>query len=145
MIVWGGVVSTQYLSPAQADDPAYYLPSTGGRYDPVSDTWRPVSTVGAPLGRCGHHALWTGREMIIWAGGGLKGTVDGGRYDPVTDTWTTLRITGHAPLYEPASVVWTGDALLSWGGFDLWGGTSGPRLSKQVRIPGGETLVCATA
>jgi hypothetical protein len=112
MIVWGGMVTAQYLTEAQADDPEIRLPRTGGRYDPARDTWRPTSVDGAPTGRCEHHAIWTGREMIIF--GGYSNA--GGRYDPTTDTWTALPVTGHAPLYDPQSVVWTGDTLLVWGG-----------------------------
>ena len=45
MIVWGG-----WLGPF--DGQSY---DNGGRYDPVTDTWQPTSTVGAPHSR-GNHA-----------------------------------------------------------------------------------------
>ena len=58
MIVWGG------NNPAASRN-------TGGRYNPVSDSWVATSTTNAPLGRVGHTAVWTGSEMIVW-GGGMK-------------------------------------------------------------------------
>jgi len=47
MVVWGG--SHTYDSNL----------NTGGRYDPVTDTWTATSTVGAPLARSYHTAVWT--------------------------------------------------------------------------------------
>jgi N-acetylneuraminic acid mutarotase len=74
MIVWGGVAGTSSLSP-------YY--STGGRYNPATDTWSPTNVTGAPGARDRHTAVWTGSEMIIW-GGYLASTgtytPTGGRY-----------------------------------------------------------------
>ena len=46
MIVWGG-----YDGQPEA---------TGARYDPVTDTWLPVSTSVAPRPRSNHVAVWTG-------------------------------------------------------------------------------------
>ncbi len=67
MIVWGG-----------RDSQARVL-NTGGRYDPVTDTWTPTSTgSNAPAPRAFQTAVWTGSEMIIW--GGFPDTSTGGRY-----------------------------------------------------------------
>lgn len=55
MIVWGGVIG------AYPDDSAT---PTGGRYDPVTNTWSPTSTSNAPEGRLNHTAVWTGSEML---------------------------------------------------------------------------------
>ena len=53
MIVWGGESNS---SPAL---------NSGGRYDPESDTWAPVSTgPGAPVKRTFHTAVWTGSRMM---------------------------------------------------------------------------------
>ena len=57
MIVWGGGT----LSPSETF-------ATGGRYDPVGDTWTPTSTVGTPAPRAGATSVWTGTEMLIWGG-----------------------------------------------------------------------------
>ena len=59
------------------------------RYNPTSDTWTPLSTMGAPSPRMGPTAVWTGTEMIVWGGRVDQTTLgDGGRYNPVTNTWT---------------------------------------------------------
>jgi hypothetical protein len=58
MIVWGGTASV----PLQLDL------DTGGRYDPVTDTWVPTSINGAPAPRSVHTAVWTGEHMIVWGG-----------------------------------------------------------------------------
>src|SRR2546425_11961509 len=75
MIIWGG----QGLNPF-----AYF--QTGGRYDPVTDTWTSTSTTNAPRARYGHTAVWTGTSMVIWAGTNDIEVFDsGGRYDPISD------------------------------------------------------------
>lgn len=56
MLIWGGV-----------NPDGLYL-NTGGRYNPVSDTWTSMSVVGAPEARLSHTAIWTGTEMIVWGG-----------------------------------------------------------------------------
>ncbi len=39
----------------------------GGIYDPATNTWAPLSTVGSPV-RSEHSAVWTGTEMLVWGG-----------------------------------------------------------------------------
>ena len=64
MIVWGGVGTIT------ASD----IYNTGGRYDPVANSWLPTSTnSGVPNLRQDHTAVWTGSEMIIWGGQGSIG------------------------------------------------------------------------
>jgi N-acetylneuraminic acid mutarotase len=111
MIVWGGEPGGGTVAI-----------DTGGRYDPVSDSWVPTATTGAPAPRLEHTAVWTGREMIVW--GGYSGVFadfgDGGRYDPSTDTWTA---TSGASAPSPRvlhSAVWTGTQMLIWGGRDTY-------------------------
>ena len=53
MIVWGGITAQRF--------------NTGGRYNPITDSWVATSTTGAPEGAY-HTAVWTGSEMIIWGG-----------------------------------------------------------------------------
>jgi hypothetical protein len=82
MIVWGG-----------DDRGAPY--ATGGRYDPVTNTWSATTSATAPLARTDHTAVWTGTEMIVW-GGQNQGAVaftggTGGRYNPATDSWIMAR------------------------------------------------------
>ena len=116
MIVWGGcgfggVCITPFLR-------------SGGRYDPASDSWLPMSMVGAPPGRIATSsateplAVWAGDEMIVW-GGWLSNqdqTDTGGRYSPATDTWSPTTQTGAPLARRHHTMVWSGDAMLVWGG-----------------------------
>ena len=109
MIVWGGY--SGYPGPA-----TWY--NSGSRYDPISDSWSPVSLSGAPVKRQSHSAVWTGREMIVWGGVHSPTTYfgSGGAYNPDTDTWRQLSTTG-APLARYAhSGIWTGAEMIVWGG-----------------------------
>jgi hypothetical protein len=108
MIVWGGHSITPFVAL-----------NTGARYNPVTNTWTPTSTVNAPSPRAGHRAVWTGRYMIVWGGDGLGYTYTntGGIYDPATDTWIGATSTVNALSPRSAhAAVWTGDRLLVWGG-----------------------------
>ena len=69
MIAWGGTDGANYFS-------------TGGRYDPSSDSWMPLSMADCPSGRASHTAVWTGTEMIVWGGGSTAYLNTGGRYSP---------------------------------------------------------------
>ena len=59
MIVWGGYFF----------DVGRHWLDTGGRYNPLADTWTATSTTNAPVVRADHTAVWTGSEMIVWGGG----------------------------------------------------------------------------
>jgi len=115
MIIWGGGNSPRL--------------DTGGRYDPVTDRWTPISTTGAPAGRQGHQAVWTGAEMIVW--GGIDNTpaaIDsGGRYNPATDSWTVTSTTGAPSERYNFTAVWTGSEMV------VWGGSSGGRVNTGGR------------
>jgi len=63
MIVWGGGGSSS----------SYLDFNSGGRYDPLSDSWLPTSVSGAPSARSGHSCVWTGADAIVW-GGRMKST-----------------------------------------------------------------------
>lgn len=107
MIVWGG--SSSGVGTGALND--------GGRYNPATNVWTPVSSVNAPSARMIHTALWTGSEMIIWGGEGPSGAVnDGGRYNPATDTWTTIATAGAPSPRARHSAVWTGPKMIVWGG-----------------------------
>ena len=117
MVIWGGQFSdisgTQFLQ-------------TGGRYDPVANSWQPTSTVNAPQGTQYPSAIWTGATMIVWGGRiSNQGTVvqTGGRYDPVADAWTAMSATGAPAPRELHTAVWTGDEMLVWGGQDYIAGS----------------------
>ena len=114
MLVWGGY-TTSPLGP--------FL-DTGGRYDPVTDTWQAMTTVNAPVGRPGSTAVWAGTEMIVWGGYSFATQtffVSGGRYDPIADRWTTIALAPSARAAHTA--VWDGRRMIVWGGYDLPGST----------------------
>lgn len=115
MIVWGGKES--FYDFEQALD-------TGGRYDPVSDSWTPTSTTNTPSARSDHTAVWTGSQLVVWGGisdidmGKPRAYFNsGGRYDPASDNWTPTSVLG-----TPGGVlcchtaVWTGNFMIVWGG-----------------------------
>ncbi|HKQ39547.1 MAG TPA: hypothetical protein VJ063_15830 [Verrucomicrobiae bacterium] len=102
MIVWGGADDTQAFN-------------TGGRYNPSTDTWTPMSTNGAPSPQFGPSAVWTGTELVVW---GVSGPIRGGRYNPSTDTWSAVSTNGAPNPRYSHSVVWTGTYMILWGGLE---------------------------
>jgi N-acetylneuraminic acid mutarotase len=110
MVVWGGL--------RDAGKSAQFF-KTGGRYDPLSNTWAPTSTAPAPRARAWHTAVWTGSVMVIW--GGKKDVFSGylstgGRYDPVADAWTpTATLNAPEPRFNHTAV-WGGSRVVVWGG-----------------------------
>jgi N-acetylneuraminic acid mutarotase len=139
MIVWGGhywVGGHQQYTIAV---------NTGGIYDPATDTWTPMTTVGAPEARVYHTAVWTGSKMIVW--GGIHGDAwldTGGIYDPATDTWTPTSTVGSPGGRVRHSSVWTGSRMIIWGGQPLYpedDPAAGVLLSRSGRLydPGTDT------
>jgi len=132
MIVWGGLTFNTI-------PPTIF--NNGGIYDPTTNSWRSVSTVGAPVARFAHTAVWTGSEMIVWGGyshtfnflptGGVAGdavrdpqaiTIDlgplnsGGIYNPATDTWRPVSTLNAPPPRGEHTAIWTGSRMIVWGG-----------------------------
>lgn len=89
MIVWGGTTGQPWLNPGVPDNRSY-----GGIYDPMTDTWAPISSTNQPSYRHRHAAAWVNGKMIIW--GGLSSTTgglalpDGALYDPASDSWSPV-------------------------------------------------------
>jgi N-acetylneuraminic acid mutarotase len=109
MIVWGGFLF----------DGAFHWFNTGGRYNPVTNSWTATSTTNAPEGRYAHTAIWTGSEMVIWGGVTDTGALNtGGRYNPTSNSWTTNSITKAPNGRWFHTAVWTGSQMIVWGGFD---------------------------
>jgi len=108
MIVWSG--STLFTSASGA-----YPTANAGRYDPLTDTWRGISLLGAPELLSGSTAVWTGTEMIVW-GRRLLGPRAGGRYDPISDTWRTITTVNEPLTRIGHSAIWTGTEMIIWGG-----------------------------
>jgi hypothetical protein len=120
MIVWGGFSQTVNQN-------------TGGRYNPTTNTWTPVSTTNAPAARAGQSAVWTGSAMIVW--GGLINFVPtntGGKYNPVTDTWTATSVMSAAQARFGHSAVWTGSEMIVWGGRAFLGGRYNPTTDSWI-------------
>ncbi|MEE4304355.1 MAG: LamG-like jellyroll fold domain-containing protein, partial [Wenzhouxiangella sp.] len=81
MIVWGG-----------RDADFDYL-DEGLRYNAATDSWTATAfSPQEPTPRVYHSAVWTGSEMIIWAG--ITGFIvrGGSAYNPSTDSWDQLPI-----------------------------------------------------
>jgi N-acetylneuraminic acid mutarotase len=113
MIVWGGVLGQC------SDIGCLYSTNTGGRYDPATDTWQPMSTDGAPSRRRRHTAIWTGSELIIWGGVGSDVRSpfgNGARYNPVTDTWSPLSTTNGPAARGNHKAVFDGQRMIVWSG-----------------------------
>jgi N-acetylneuraminic acid mutarotase len=115
MLVWGGRSTTWWLN-------------TGLSYDPATDTWVAMSTVGAPSARSLHTGVWTGNRMVVWGGenaGGSSMLNTGGIYDPVSDSWIATTTAGAPTAREGHTAVWTGSAMLVWGAPDNGFGAPG--------------------
>jgi hypothetical protein len=108
MIIWGG-----------SDNHTGLLVNSGGKYNPLTDTWQPTSITAAPTPRYRHSAVWTGTEMIIWGGGDNSSTLvnTGGKYNPMADTWESLNVTNAPTARDDHSAVWTGSEMVVWGGY----------------------------
>ena len=120
MIVWGGVTP---------DIIGEVPTNTGARYDPLTDSWTPTPTAGAPLPRARSTAVWTGQEMIVWGGLGIGHLQlnTGGRYDPASNAWTRTSTTSAPTGRAQHTVAWTGKEMIVWGGFTPTATNSGGR------------------
>ena len=107
LLVWGG---------RRLSDGTYL--QNGGRYDPVTDSWRSMSLSAAPSARWASTAVWTGIEMIVWGGLGNGYEHTGARYDPRLDRWHVTNGL-NAPVGRAShTALWTGDEMIVWGGHD---------------------------
>jgi hypothetical protein len=116
MIVWGGSTGLGARE------------RTGGRYDPMHDTWRSVPVTSATAeARENHVAIWTGSEMIVWGGRGPTGSFvsSGGRFDPQFDVWRSVSTANVPSARIDHTAVWTGSEMVIWGGVHAAGGTTG--------------------
>lgn len=138
MIVWGGTRND-----------SNNFTDTGGLYNPVDDTWSPISSSGAPRGRCCFAGAWTGstgphaNRLIVWGGMGrapigsaLVHLNDGGVYTRATNSWEALPLgpVGFPKLMN-TSGVWTGSTGPFPNRFIVWGG-SRPPSAAAGELPG---------
>jgi N-acetylneuraminic acid mutarotase len=106
MIVWGGFYS-----------PPPMALNTGGRYNPITNSWALTNTTDAPSARFDHTAVWTGIQMIVW--GGIDGDNTGGKYNPSTNSWIATSITNAPAGRYRHTAVGTGSEMIVWGGIDV--------------------------
>lgn len=109
MMIWGGSTTTNTSN--NLDD--------GGLYDPATNTWTKITSVGAPSARQAATAVWTGTEVIVW--GGRDGGVflnDGAIFDPATNTWRSMTTGGAPPGRFRHTAVWSGSQMVVFGGQD---------------------------
>lgn len=117
MIIWGG------CSPSSD----FCGLGDGGRYNPATDTWTPVSTTHSPASQSTHTAVWTGSKMITWGGcshnynNRCNSLNVGGVYDPATDTWKPTSGTGAPSARSSHRAVWTGSEMIIWGSSNTGG------------------------
>ncbi len=89
--------------------------SNGGVYNPENDTYREISTSGAPKGEGKGDSrivwTWTGSELIV-----LNAKKhNGARYVLKTDMWAQISIVGAPEMFEEQRAVWTGNEMIVWG------------------------------
>jgi len=88
----------------------------GGRYDPVTDTWRPLSTTSAPAARISTASAWLGDKLIVWGNFCYR---DGFLYDPVADAWSPIDEAGAPSRRQRFAYAGGPRSLFVWGGSQL--------------------------
>jgi hypothetical protein len=134
MVIWGGF-SRPFAGPDTWFD-------DGSSYAPATNTWSPISRLGAATPRQNHTAVWTGRQMVVWGGDGPDGLLgDGAAYDPGSDTWEAIPTAGapapgaEAGLFErTVAAVWADPLMIVWGEGVPPGGNTGGRYDVTTRV-----------
>lgn len=111
VVVWTG---TEVIACTTGDARGFQ----GRRYNPLSDSWQPINSAGAPSTRFEPIAVWTGNELIVWGGSYLR---DGYLYYPSSDSWRPMTNVEAPAGRRNGSAIWTGSELIVWGGTDLSG------------------------
>jgi N-acetylneuraminic acid mutarotase len=134
MIVWGGFYD---------DGSDFFYLNTGGKYNPITNTWTATSSINVPSGRAYHTVVWTGSEMIVWGGyfndGNDHYLNTGGRYNPTTNAWVATPVANAPSGRSTHGAVWTGSEMIIWGGggdigyFDT-GGRYNPTANNWTTI-----------
>jgi hypothetical protein len=108
MMVWGGDTGDDENVPRL----------DGASYDPRTDRWTVVPLDPRDVGRTLHSAVWTGHEMIVWAGKMEKVAEpwNGARYFP-GNGWSQISTVNEPPATTFGhSAVWADDRMIVWGG-----------------------------
>lgn len=94
----------------------------GGAYDPQTNSWRALTSIGAPTTPEYASGVWTGTSLFVW--GGLPpfshpitpADQVGGMYDVARDEWQSVSTDGQPRWRWQHALVWTGKEVLVWGG-----------------------------
>lgn len=110
-IIWGGHQDNT--------SPSTFL-STGGKYNPASNTWQSIPAPPADVltARSGHSMVWTGSEILIFGGFNETGGKlnDGALYNPITNSWRKISQTNAPSPRSGHAAVWTGSNMIAFGG-----------------------------
>ena len=133
MIVWGGY---GYAG----------LTSTGGRYNPTSNSWIALPTNGAPQDLYRHQAIWTGSEMIVWGG---QSQSLGGIFNPLSNSWRAISASNAPVPFNDGTIVWSGTEMIVWNGQMTSGGRYNPATDQwssvsQLSAPTGTAVAVWT-
>lgn len=101
--VWTG--KEMFIVGGPPDPGTFSSPEYDGRYDPRTDNWSPVSSIGA----YGSTAVWTGTEILVW-GGYPVGASNG--YNPTSRIRRRLSSVGAPEFRSGHSMVWTGREMI---------------------------------
>lgn len=125
--VWTG---TQWILWGGTDPTETYRLGDGAMFDPVLNTWTPMSSSGAPSPRDGFQEVWLGDRMWLYGGYDQSGQYPTNvyYYYPATDQWTSLAPANGPGRINRFSAVWTGTEILVFGG-----GASGVWQSTGAR------------
>lgn len=85
---------------------------------PGMDSWAPLRRSPLYLTRLGHAGVFTGSELIVWAGtDSVSGPDDrGARLNLATGRWHMLPSSNLWPRVR-GTAIWTGREMIVWGGF----------------------------
>jgi hypothetical protein len=80
-------------------------------FRPGANRWQRLPSAGPAGTFPPYHAVWTGREMLVWGQGLKKG------YSPRANRWRNLPDSPLLRVHEGYGlVVWTGKQMIGWGG-----------------------------
>ena len=74
--------------------------------------WVATTLAGAPAGRTGHSAVWTGQQMIVWGGNSGGALGDGGTFTPALNSWAAVSTANSPAARYNHAALWTGVEML---------------------------------
>ena len=124
VLIWGGRIGPGYAS----------IRGDGAAFDPARGTWRKMSVRNAPSADPSPPSIvpalrtdfletgvWTGRELLVFAGpqpiSSTTTAIDAVAYDPTSDQWRT--VSRHALPFAPGRLEGI-DAVAGHGGIYVW-------------------------